>query len=104
MSNFIEKCIQGSVLLDDIDDFIDEWHEGENDESLHKFLGMTESEYSLWVADPEILPFIVIAHQQNRDVSELIDELDTLPMVARSSNPKKAQRLAKWLKHEGLWK
>ena len=69
MSNFIEKCVQGRALLDDIDDFIDKWHEGENDEPLHKFLGMTESEYSLWVADPEILPFIITAHQQNRDVS-----------------------------------
>ena len=74
MSNFIEKCVQGCVLLDDIDDFIDEWHEGENDEPLHKFLGMTESEYALWVADPEILPFIITAHRQNRDILELIGE------------------------------
>jgi hypothetical protein len=34
---------------DDIDDLIDEWHEGDYDMPLHQFLGMTWGEYTTWV-------------------------------------------------------
>ena len=48
MSNFIEKCLNGEALLDDIDDFVDEWHESKGNIPLYEFLGMKKSEYSLW--------------------------------------------------------
>lgn len=103
MSNFIEKCLSGEVLFDDIDDFVDEWHDGDSKLSLYQFLGMTESEYSLWVADPEVLPFVVNAHRKGGNVANLLEQLKTLPMAARSDGPKKAARLMEWLKKEGLW-
>jgi hypothetical protein len=39
----------GECLPEDIDDFIDEWHDGDFEEELHEFLGMSWKEYSLVV-------------------------------------------------------
>lgn len=103
MSNFIEKCLEGLVLPDDIDDFIDSWHNQDGDESLHHFLGMSKREYSLWVADPDVLPHIINAHHFGKDVSVLLEEAYTLPLAARSDSPVKALKLMHWLKSEGMW-
>lgn len=103
MSNFVEKCLSGDALLDEVDDYVDEWHEGGGRRPLHSFLGMKRSEYELWVTDPDILPFIVTARREGRDVSDVIDDFHALPLAARSDGPLKAARLMKWLKSEGLW-
>jgi len=104
MSNFIEKCLSGDALLDEVDDYVDEWHEGDGSTPLHRFLGMKRSEYELWVMDSDVLPFIVTARWERRDVSDVIDSFNALPLAARSDGPLKAARLMKWLKSEGLWK
>ena len=60
-SSFIEKCINGDASLDEIDDYIDEWHDSDstNDLELHEFLGMSWEEYSLWAIKPSLLEEIV---------------------------------------------
>lgn len=103
MSNFIDKCLEGVALPDDIDDFVDSWHDQDSGLSLHRFLGMTKKEYSLWVADPDVLPYIINAHHFGKDVSELLEETDALPLAARSDGPEKALKLMHWLKSQGLW-
>jgi len=58
MSNsFIEKCINGDASLDEIDNYIDEWHDSDSDINLelHEFLGMSWEEYSLWAVKPRLL-------------------------------------------------
>lgn len=99
--SFIEKCLRGEVLMEKIDDFVNEWHEGKSDIELHNFLGMTWEEYSLWVADPAILPFIVIAHKANCDLRAILEDLETLPLATRAENPQKAIALMKCLKKMG---
>lgn len=103
MSSFIEKCARGEALLDEIDDYVGLWHKGGTGLLLHKFLGMTKNEYSLWVRDPHVLPFIVTARKENRNISELLEEFHALPMAARSAGPQMAAKLMNWLKREGLW-
>lgn len=104
MSNFITKCLTGDALLEDVDDYVDEWHEGDGSIPLYRFLGMKRSEYELWVTDPDVLPFIVSARREGREVSEVIESFNALPLAARSDGPFKATKLMKWLKSEGLWK
>ncbi len=103
MSNFIDKCLSGDALLEDVDDHIERWHEGISSLSLRNFLGMSRSEYELWVVDPDILPFVVEAHRTHRDVGELIEEFNAIPLAARAASPEQARKLAAWLKNEGLW-
>lgn len=103
MSNFIERCLSGEVLMDEIEDYVEKWHSSDSAVPLYTFLGMTKPEYNLWVSDPGVLPFIVKAHKESRSVSEVIDDLDTLPMAARAEGPASAKKLLKWLKSQGLW-
>jgi len=38
---------------EEIDDKIDEWHNGNTGVELHEYLGMTLEEYALFVTDPD---------------------------------------------------
>ncbi len=99
--SFIELCMDGKVLLEEIDDFVDKWHESSQDVSLHEYLGMTWEEYSAWVAEPDILPFIVTAHVENKPLAVVIEQNNNLPLAARADSPKKAQMILDWLKSKG---
>lgn len=100
-TSFIELCAKGEVLLEEIDDFIDRWHKNSQDIELHEFLGMSWQEYSAWVAEPEILPFIVTARFEQKEFTDVLEELQRLPMAARADSPKKAEMILKWLKRKG---
>ena len=103
MSSFIELCLNGDRLPEEIDDFVDEWHEEPDGTTLHGFLGMTKAEYNLWVIDPNVLHFILDARHSGRDVTEVIEEFNALPMAARAESSFKALELAHWLREQGLW-
>ena len=62
---FIDLCLSEQARPEDIDDFVDRWHEGKSGVELHDFLGMTWDEYARWVADPDLLPSIVAAHRRD---------------------------------------
>ncbi len=102
MSNFITMCINGEALMEEIDDFVDRWHEEDTESSLSDYLGMSKLEYKLWVADSAVLPYIITAHRNKQKVSELVESIEELPLAARAGSPKSAIRLYNWLKDEGL--
>ena len=62
-TNFIEFCLAGKALVDDVYAFIDEWHSSDSQLQLSQYLGMTAEEYALWLEKPESLRFIVYAHE-----------------------------------------
>jgi len=84
MSNFIAKCLTGEAHLDDVDDYVEEWHLSKGEVPLFSFLGMKKDEYALWVADSDVLEFIVTAHRKKKNVSEIMEEMNSLPLVVRS--------------------
>jgi len=49
---FFDQLLEGKVKLEDIDNFIDDWHEGNSQEELYEFLGMSKDEYVLYVKNP----------------------------------------------------
>jgi len=51
---FYEKYHQGKETEESIDDYIDEWHEGDSELPLHEYLGMTLEQYSFWVKTTKI--------------------------------------------------
>lgn len=65
-ATFIDLCGRGKAIPDQIDDFIDLWHEGGSELSLHEFLGMTWEEYSAWVVNPSLLPGVIEAHRRGK--------------------------------------
>lgn len=56
---FLGQCVAGTASVDDVDDWIDRWHEGDSDKSLHDYLGMTWEEYSNFALSHDALKHIV---------------------------------------------
>ena len=50
---FVEAPKRGAADCDDIDDYIDEWHEGPYTCELYEFLGMTQQQFHEYVKYPE---------------------------------------------------
>jgi hypothetical protein len=103
---YMDLLLMGKAFLDDIDDFVDEWHSAPEgsvaaSRSLHEFLGMTWDEYRLWVEHPESLRFIVAAHRAGRPVDAVLEELDKTGVAARANGQSEARKLLQWLIDRG---
>jgi hypothetical protein len=99
---FVDLALEGQVLSEEIDDFVDQWHEKPPQQPLHKFLGFSRPEYALWVEQPDMLDHILRARRENLSLASVISEDYELRMAARSGNTPKLRRLKAWLKKEGL--
>lgn len=95
-------CLSGEVFDFEIDDFVEQWHDGiaGKDQELHEFLGMSWEEYSLWSTTPSILPFIIKAHRENSTLDST-QNFDSLAMAARARNAEEARKIELWLKKIG---
>jgi hypothetical protein len=71
MKTFLDLVLAGNAHQDDIEDFVDQWHEGDASCSLAAFLGMSEDEYALWVEKPSALRLIVQAHAEGMRLEKL---------------------------------
>ena len=62
---FVEKCLAGDALAENVDDYVHRWHSGEGDPntSLDDFLGFTQLEYRLWTEKPHLLSSILDARR-----------------------------------------
>lgn len=99
---FIERYMNGEVLPEDIDDFVDAWHKNPDGKEIFEYLGMTRQEYSIWLRDPGILPHIARARRDNLDLpTALRQSIEDMPIAARSSDQVKVKRLLQWLKQQG---
>ena len=58
LSTFMDRYLAGEVDAEDIDDFVEEWHNREYATSLAEFLGLSDDEYWRWVKDANVLPDI----------------------------------------------
>lgn len=104
MSNFIQQCLAHEAQCDDIDDFIQEWHQNPRGQQVYDFLGMTWQEYALWMVAPSVLPMIVEMHKKNKSLDEILEEFaHQLPGAAKSPGPGRTKVLADWLETYKPW-
>lgn len=91
--NFIDDVITGEALIEEIDNYIDRWHDGDSELEIYEFLGMTQIEYRLWVEDNSILKEIVKCHVNGKDIEDIITNTyyAEQKMVARAKNSKEAK-------------
>ena len=75
---FVASCLAGNSLLEDVDDWIDSWHDSDTDDSLTAFLGFSQDEGALFVEHPNSLRFIIAARHQHRPVAEMLEHPDDL--------------------------
>lgn len=63
--SFMELCLAEEARPDDIDSFVEKWHNGAGENiSLSAFLGMTPDEYAAWAIRPSALHAILAERQQ----------------------------------------
>jgi hypothetical protein len=101
-TSFFERYSRGEALPDEIDDFIDLWHERADDRArtlpLHEYLGLSREEYEVWVRFPDALPQILIARRDARSPIDVLgDNLDELPTAARAVDDSRVRALREWL-------
>lgn len=101
MKKFIDLCLSGDAFLDEIDDYIDQWHEGEGEDlELHEFLGMSEEEYNLWLKCPKQLATIVSARERSISIEEAMND-EVYELVARADKADQISRIKEWLAKKG---
>lgn len=100
MKNFILDCLNGDALIDDLDDYIEYWHDnsGTLKVSLKDFLGMTEKEYNFFLKDEDYLADIIYAHEHEMDIDLVLEQINSIPMAARAEKADEVQKIQKWLK------
>ena len=98
---FIDLALNGEVLADEIDDFIEAWHVSDSAVELPEFLGMTEQEYSLWVGDPSYLSLILSARHRKQALLEAVNDnyLHSGRLAAVTSA--KTAQLQSWVAQQG---
>ncbi|WP_155591868.1 hypothetical protein [Lysinibacillus cavernae] len=99
-NKFIDACLTGDVLLEDIEDYIDEWHESDSDEEIYEFLGMSLEEYGLYVENDYILKTIIHCREKNIPIHEFINQSSAEKLVARSSSPEESTAIKEWLRRK----
>lgn len=93
----------GYILADEIDDFIDRWHEDAHvvvgrPTPIYEFLGMTREEYEAWVHDASVLPHIVRARMSHTSLDAVMHQhIDDMLLAARADNQTAIEALGKWL-------
>lgn len=97
----MDACIEGEALIEEIDDYIEEWHNSDSLEEIYEFLGMTFDEYSIWVENASMIKTIFYAREIGKSITELIKENDVQKLVARAATPEEATQVREWLKRTG---
>lgn len=63
MANFISMCLSGKAEIEEIDDFVYDWHVSDSELELHEYLGMTTREYGIWLTRPHLLSKIILSRK-----------------------------------------
>ena len=71
MKMFLDLVLAGEVRQDDIDDFVDQWHDGGASGPLAEFLGMSDDAYALWVGKPASLRLILQARAEGMRLEKM---------------------------------
>ncbi len=79
LNSFVDHCRSGQASVADMDDYVERWHAGPCAVDLHDYLGMTWDEYAAWVANPDLLPLIIKAHEGNRTLADVMNEAGCMP-------------------------
>jgi hypothetical protein len=98
---FVDLCLSGDALVDEIDDYVDQWHESNDNIPLYEFLGFAPEEYSLWVERPDAIKFILFARAQHRPLEEYEAVSKSYRIAARAESSEDVEAVIEWLKQTG---
>lgn len=103
--NFIQNCLNGEYLSDDLfDEFanaVEEWHGADTDKKVFEYLGMTKDQYELIVEKPVAIHYVIYANEHRMDVTQAVNHLRGSQLAARGCDSKSGMIILKWLKKKG---
>ena len=91
----------GRVAAEEIDNFVEAWHESGDDEqrSLAEFLGVTEAEYDVLIITDRALPAILAARRANQPLREFVAPFfDRLQAAGDPEDKPVLHAMGYWLK------
>lgn len=102
-ARFFDLYAQGEASAEDIDDFVGRWHESPEswirDLALYEYLGMSRTEYEVWLCDPFALPDMLLARRSGRALSEVMQaRYETMRDQNRPQDAAILCALGHWLK------
>lgn len=64
---FIDHCLAGSATPEEIDDYVERWHQGVigQEMELRELLGMSKPEYARWMRNADAIADIIASRQSN---------------------------------------
>jgi hypothetical protein len=100
---FLDLLTAGKVSPEQIDDFVDRWHETSGGRELHDYLGMTAEEYSLWLRVPDALRYVVAARRNKQPLAETVAHAcKALRQTSLDRQDSQTARLEEWLSAKGV--
>jgi hypothetical protein len=63
LDDFMRRCVRNAARPEDIDVYIEQWHNSGSELPLHDFLGLSWAEYRSWAADKSVLPGIIASRR-----------------------------------------
>lgn len=86
-------------MSDEIEDFVETWHESDSAQEIFEYLGMSWEEYSLWMTHPDYIDLIIAARRDARSLREAINDnlRSTERLAARSDDTGKIAALKRWI-------
>lgn len=85
--SFLSACLAGTARPDDVDDWVDAWHESDTALTLAEYLGFTTDEYAAWFRNPNALTAILASAQAIGPSAGLVPATAAAPTVAGSPAP-----------------
>jgi hypothetical protein len=71
-NSFLKKCLRFEARPDEIDDYVDKWHDGNTGVEIYAFLGLTIYEYAEWVEQKVSIDEIVERHKKAQEAHDKI--------------------------------
>lgn len=96
---FMALVLEGRILSDEIEEFLEAWHDSDSPVDAHIFLGMTFEEYSLWASDPDSIDLIIMARHSRKPLKDAVNDNIRFQerIAARSDEAGKLAVLSRWI-------
>lgn len=89
IKNFVQDCLDGNAILDDIDDYVEYWHNNDVNGTLEKFIGLDEYESEKWLQEgDDILRGVIYCRRHNLNYKEYEQMNSDSKIAARTYNLK----------------
>lgn len=85
--NFIADFFEEGLMIEDIDDYVEYWHNNEVEQSLKDFLGLSDYEYEMWLKEGnDVIRDILYCRRHHLDLSNYYKMSKGEKIAARSYN------------------